>query len=372
MQSGRNYYEILGLPKDASIADIKRRYRQLARKYHPDVAKDKTAAAKVFVQITEAYKTLVDPEKRWAYDATLAEPAPARPQPASSRPAGTARPAGHSQSSHTAVQKLIKDAEMAFIKRRLNEAKGLCKEALRLDRSCARAHAILGDIYRVQKRYDLAINEYNYAVQLQPGDMDSQKKLEKLLDHMSPVKSTWDEPDSKLTAQAIALNTIGWSIAVFLLFMINIYPGQPIIQLEFYRLTWIKAWSWNLVGIMFVEGLLVGFLLGINGLVEHPDDELIFEGTGKTWAIIPTGILLLVFGPIFFLGSAGVYLLFGFLQGTMSKTVLKVFLATGLIVFFSAMLYPKGANSVLLFGGNIVFTGMLFGWYVGSIFRPER
>lgn len=372
MQPERNHYEILGLPKNASVADIKKHYRQLARKYHPDVAGDKAAAAKMFLRITEAYKTLVDPEKRWAYDSTLVEPAPVRPPAATPRPSETARSAVYSQSSRAAVRKLIKDAEMAFIKRRLNEAKGLCREALSQDRSCARAHAILGDIYRVQKRYDSAINEYNYAVQLQPGDMDSQKKLEKLLDHMSPVKFSWDESEGKLSTQAIVLNTIGWSIAVFLLFMISIYPGQPIAQLEIYRLIWIKTWSWNLIGIMFGEGVLVGFLLGINGLVEHPDDELIFEGSNKTWAIIPTGMLLLVFGPVFFLGSAGIYLLFGFLQDTMSKTVLKVFLATGLIVFFSAMLYPKGANSVLLFGGNIVFTGMLLGWYSGSVFRPER
>lgn len=372
MHTERSHYEILGLPKTASITDIKKRYRQLARKHHPDVAGDKETAAKTFVRITEAYKTLVDPAKRWLYDATLVEPTPIHPPSTTTRPSGPEKSAGSDLNTRVAVGRLIKDAEMAFIRKRLNEAKGLCREVLRLDRSCARAHAILGDIYRAQKHYDSAINEYNYAVQLQPGDLDSQKKLEKLIERSVPVNFSWDMPDGKPSATVIALNAIGWSIAVLALVLINIYPGEPIGFLHAYRLKWIDTWSWNLVGIMLGEGVFVGFLLGINGMVNHPDDELIFEGADRAWAIVPTGLILLLFGPVFFIGAAGIYLLFAFIQNTVSKTVLKVFLATVVIVYFSALLYSRGITSILLFGGNVVFTGMLFGWYIGSIFCPER
>ncbi|MEN6371232.1 MAG: DnaJ domain-containing protein [Armatimonadota bacterium] len=368
MCAEQSYYEILGLPKNASIADIKKRYRQLARKYHPDVAKDKESAAETFVRITEAYKTLADPEKRWMYDSTLAEPVPVRHPSSAVRPASPARPAVNTR---IAVDKLIKDAEMAFIKKRLIEAKSLCREALKLDRSCARAHAILGDVYRAQKHYESAINEYNYAVQLQPGDMDSQKKLEKLIEQSAPVSFSWDEPDSRPSGKVIALNALGWAIAVFALPLINIYPGEPISFLTDYKLTLIDTWSWNLVWMMLGEGVLAGFLLGINGIVNHPDDELIFEATDRSWAIVPTGLILLFFGPIFFVGAAGIYLLFSIIQNTVSKSVLKVFLATAAIVCFSALLYSKGLASILIFGGNVVFTGMLFGWYIGSIFCPK-
>ncbi len=63
-----DYYEVLGVPRTAPEGDIKRAYRQLARKYHPDVAADKTAAENHFKEINEAYEVLSDPQKRANYD----------------------------------------------------------------------------------------------------------------------------------------------------------------------------------------------------------------------------------------------------------------------------------------------------------------
>jgi len=64
----KDYYEILGVPRNASDADIKKAFRTLARKYHPDVAKDKTTAEEKFKEINEANEVLSDPEKRRKYD----------------------------------------------------------------------------------------------------------------------------------------------------------------------------------------------------------------------------------------------------------------------------------------------------------------
>jgi len=63
----KDYYQTMGLEKTASAEDIKRTYRKLARKYHPDVSKEPGAEAK-FKEINEAYEVLKDPEKRKAYD----------------------------------------------------------------------------------------------------------------------------------------------------------------------------------------------------------------------------------------------------------------------------------------------------------------
>ena len=62
-----DYYAALGVERDASQDEIKKAYRRLAQKYHPDVSKEPEAEAR-FKEIAEAYQTLKDPEKRAAYD----------------------------------------------------------------------------------------------------------------------------------------------------------------------------------------------------------------------------------------------------------------------------------------------------------------
>jgi curved DNA-binding protein len=63
----KDYYEVLGVARGADADAVKRAYRKLARKYHPDVSKEKNAESK-FKEVQEAYEVLRDTEKRAAYD----------------------------------------------------------------------------------------------------------------------------------------------------------------------------------------------------------------------------------------------------------------------------------------------------------------
>src|SRR5665647_3017698 len=64
----KDYYETLGVKRDASQDDLKKAFRQLARKYHPDLNKGSKEAEEKFKEINEAYQVLSDPQKKTEYD----------------------------------------------------------------------------------------------------------------------------------------------------------------------------------------------------------------------------------------------------------------------------------------------------------------
>src|SRR5215469_11121882 len=64
----KDYYKTLGVPKTATAAEVKKAYRELARKYHPDANKGNASAEEKFKEITEAYNVLSDAKQRKEYD----------------------------------------------------------------------------------------------------------------------------------------------------------------------------------------------------------------------------------------------------------------------------------------------------------------
>ncbi|GLJ08243.1 hypothetical protein SUGI_0084710 [Cryptomeria japonica] len=71
MKKWNTLYDVLGVRKEASVQDIKRAYRKLARQFHPDTAQGKSNSTEMFMQIHNAYATLSKPEDRAQYDRQL-------------------------------------------------------------------------------------------------------------------------------------------------------------------------------------------------------------------------------------------------------------------------------------------------------------
>ena len=98
----KDYYATLGVARNASAEDVKKAFRKLARKHHPDVAKDKKGAEEKFKEINEANEVLGDPEKRKKYDQLGAnwQDEGFQPQPGAQRRRGRGATVGREQEFH--------------------------------------------------------------------------------------------------------------------------------------------------------------------------------------------------------------------------------------------------------------------------------
>ena len=90
-----DHYHVLGVPRDASRPEIRRAYRRLARRHHPDVNPQREGAGR-FAEVAHAYEVLIDPARRDHYDSAVADRQPAAGEPRGARPSPPAGRAGYS------------------------------------------------------------------------------------------------------------------------------------------------------------------------------------------------------------------------------------------------------------------------------------
>lgn len=179
----RNHYEVLGVPRKATTDEIKKKYRELARKFHPDIAKDKVMGQKIFSQINQAYRILGDPDRRAQYDAALSTDTATRPQSAAANSQnGTAasRPTPPPSAQDTAnVTRLVAEAETAMLQNNIGKVKQICESIIKLDARNQKAHGLLGDAFAGMGKRQEAVVSYRQALQIAPS-FAIQAKLDRL------------------------------------------------------------------------------------------------------------------------------------------------------------------------------------------------
>ena len=147
---------------------------------------------------------------------------------------------------------------------------------------------MLGDIYRAQGRIEKAVSSYSYALQFNPDDRVTEKKLTDLIGKNVYGKKRVSGADVAARIQKTAAYVVGFVITLWLMVLLHSHPGRQILLLRLIDSR--SLWSWNLIGYIAAASAVVGVILSANGILDHPDDELVFE-SGSGIGFIPTGFL---------------------------------------------------------------------------------
>ncbi len=379
----RDYYEILGVSPEATHEEIKKSFRRLVRQFHPDVHPDKKIAEKAFVQINEAYKVLSDSSKRRSYDVqrgTSQRNASGTQRSGYSKPTTASRPTGARQQSPSAeVNKLISNAEYAFIHGRLMEAEEHCQKAIKLQAGNARAHAILGDIYNARGKRDKALMYYSYAAQFDPRDVETQAKLERLLStglHRG-VGAAHGRMHPPLSA--LWTNLAGWIVFFMMLlyWMPDITPSPS--YSSFIKLPELMhGWNWRITSALIFQGALLGGLLRSGGFLGHHGDELLFQSLQRRRAPNAggsAGLAMVALSVVSFWLALAAYLLITSLQETMSRSLVRALCIVVIYVLVAGLLNSEFNTAILAVGGNFLFAPLLAGWWfadwVSEVWKSE-
>lgn len=404
-----DYYETLGLSPSATAEEIKRRYRTLARQYHPDMNPNEAAAVKI-KEINEAYRVLGDADLRSAYDTGLLlarqrqsappqQPPPRpKPQPKPSPPpkeppfeyngfgrsASPPPPPPKSKPSQNpkppprpSLQPLLDEARLAYLNRNYKQAEELCLQVLNADSRNVVACEMMGDVCLRRGQKERAITYFTYAVQFSPLDRGLHEKLERAMGianaQSRPIVNRASSRPSlaqRLNARpSLAINLASALAAVALgvaLVCANALPGRP----AFFG--FVSEYSWNLAAYLLVAGYSGGVLLGFWGKLRPLAGE-ISEG-GALFPLNSVGKRIAVSSAVWFYASFALYIGTGIKRKRFSNSLLTAYGATFLLMALFTLLYTpvhvaKANLQVAAFAGNLLFPLALLGWHAADKIR---
>jgi len=206
MATNIDCYRVFGLSRDCTQEQIRMRYYELARKYHPDAAIDKEAAGQIFANINQAYQILRDPVRRNAYDIETAGTVAPNPAQAGGHGWGPkidflasggsgSRP--KPQVSPTPIKSLLDQARIAAWHEDWGIAEELCIRYLRDHEGSSQGFELLGDIFAHDGRIRQAVNCYNTTLKLDPSKEMLKFKIDLLRSTHSYHAAGADAADGK-------------------------------------------------------------------------------------------------------------------------------------------------------------------------------
>lgn len=345
-------YRVMGLPVGATKREIKRRYRQLLRRHHPDVAEDPERAHQYAAEIGRAYALLMDDEWRARYETDLF---------------GGLEPelqvvVEHADPSRSPVPDLLRRARELLTQGRVEDTLLACSDILLRDPDCAEAYELLGRAYQEQGRVDLSREMYEEA--RRRGRVGSAPFRQAA--SATAGKPAETRPPRPLWVPApVAVNHVveggGLVAAAALLAVAHFVPGTP-------------SGLLGAAPIPLLLALAAGFVLGLglsaSGRIGTWDQELGFFIAGGG---VRTPVwLLVVVASVVCAPFACVAHLLALVGGERKvaawawlwSAVAAVALGYGLLSEVTAGFWWLGLNLVAL--------AALGGWLLGSLFSPRE
>ena len=356
-------YRVLGVPVGASKQQIRRQYRRLARRLHPDLRRDDPKAHEEMVRLNRAYQVLMDDRLRSQWEARAAEQwmEPLR-------------------SARSAEQALIK-AQQLFEAGRLEEAKMACADVLDVDPQCAEAYVLLGRIYMREGLDQLAREMYRQAERLSGRRRTAAGDRGASADRESSGSSEWSEVgrgaasvnDAPKRAWAGAAREMwmpepvrvrwgmaGVGCAAAVGVVIALLGGQPHVIV------------WRLLLALAGGGFVAAFSLAASGAIEPVDavlDEPVWETYGRG---APLWLVMLVAGAAWGHLALIFYLVVGYLGECLRVSAGIFFLALYAVASVATVVQPSAAAAIWLVGINAAVVAGILGWILGSVFSPHE
>lgn len=331
-------YRVLGVSLDADEETIRRRYRELVRKHHPDVSADSQRAHQRFVRIQEAYRMLMDPQQRaqWARRAGVGVVADSE--------VAVGSPA-------TRFDQLVAEGRRLLRQRRPREARDAVAAAIELNPFDAEAYRLLGDIYAAGGNMQMALELYREAKLLEgeaaPGQPQSGPRRK------PPPEPVPERPAFR--APVLAAGLAGACACLAVMTVIG-FARNP------------QAFT----ALGAVAAFLVGAFGVASGAVE-PVDELLglAEVREPGRGAAPGAIYLVIVSMISpYLGIV-YYGIVSVATESWSRGILKIYAATFVLALAAWLAAAGGGGRAFpLVAPSLAFVGTLAGWLAGSFAAP--